>query len=311
MNKHSTIPFAVVSSSGEVRSALHVEKVDGPFVCLECNETLILKKGKIKVCHFAHRSNSACAGESIYHLLAKRIISTHLSQLMFMEVCKSCRAIMRHVDEMEHTFTRHHQAIEEFTLGSYKIDVAVLQADKVIAAIEVFHTHAVDQPKFNHLTNTGVPVIEVIATEVITAYTEGTFLLTYHVHKYCANCTNHQREVQIEKKRKEFTKEHKKCHKCEKWRPNVDIKTCAHPSEAFEYWQAYVCRFCINICCCCNTWDTNVTSTKITNFLCSKCIQAVNTTTQEEKEDNSPKITNYFKRRKVEARNDAEVIIVM
>ena len=44
------------------------------FHCLECGQPLIAKIGKIKVPHFAHRTDTACNGESYLHKLAKRRI---------------------------------------------------------------------------------------------------------------------------------------------------------------------------------------------------------------------------------------------
>ena len=44
------------------------------FRCLECEQELIAKIGKIKVPHFAHGAGTACDGESYLHKLAKRRI---------------------------------------------------------------------------------------------------------------------------------------------------------------------------------------------------------------------------------------------
>ncbi|CAN0577173.1 unnamed protein product, partial [Ectocarpus sp. 12 AP-2014] len=38
-------------------------KAEAPFTCLECSQNLVLKQGKIKVSHFAHRHRSpGCSG---------------------------------------------------------------------------------------------------------------------------------------------------------------------------------------------------------------------------------------------------------
>ena len=41
------------------------------FYCLECGNEMIAKIGKIKIPHFAHKSETACNGESYLHKLAK------------------------------------------------------------------------------------------------------------------------------------------------------------------------------------------------------------------------------------------------
>lgn len=49
--------------------------ISGKYVCPSCLEELILKKGKVKIAHFAHRRDSNCAsygeGETLEHLQGK------------------------------------------------------------------------------------------------------------------------------------------------------------------------------------------------------------------------------------------------
>ncbi|MBA2391468.1 MAG: hypothetical protein H0V70_01835 [Ktedonobacteraceae bacterium] len=47
-------------SNGELVNAKDVCKDDGPFLCLECNTHLHLKKGTIKAHHFAHLIDAGC-----------------------------------------------------------------------------------------------------------------------------------------------------------------------------------------------------------------------------------------------------------
>jgi len=57
--------------------ARDAEKSDGPYRCRGCNEVLTLKKGNIKVHHFAHKPPVTCswgAGETAQHLQAKMAI---------------------------------------------------------------------------------------------------------------------------------------------------------------------------------------------------------------------------------------------
>jgi competence protein CoiA len=46
---------------------------DDKFFCPSCNEPLVLKKGEIKIHHFAHKADSTClyAGETLEHLSTK------------------------------------------------------------------------------------------------------------------------------------------------------------------------------------------------------------------------------------------------
>jgi competence protein CoiA len=61
-------------SDGQTVAAYFESKRNGPFVCLECNEQVVLKTGKLKVNHFAHANPLACRfaeGESEAHRRCK------------------------------------------------------------------------------------------------------------------------------------------------------------------------------------------------------------------------------------------------
>ena len=61
-------------SDGQTVAAYFESKANGPFVCLECNEEVILKTGGAKVNHFAHANPIACkfaVGETEAHRRCK------------------------------------------------------------------------------------------------------------------------------------------------------------------------------------------------------------------------------------------------
>lgn len=73
------LPDMLVASSktNEENLAWLTEKKDGPFFCPECEAEVILKKGKVKAHHFAHKPLVNCiygVGESQRHLTVKRQI---------------------------------------------------------------------------------------------------------------------------------------------------------------------------------------------------------------------------------------------
>jgi competence protein CoiA len=39
-------------------------KSDGPFICPDCGEEVLLRKSLVRICHFAHRNSSACSHSS-------------------------------------------------------------------------------------------------------------------------------------------------------------------------------------------------------------------------------------------------------
>jgi len=65
---------ALRKSDGKTVHAYFESKANGPFVCLECNDKLILKTGKLKINHFAHADPLRCQfgqGESEEHRRCK------------------------------------------------------------------------------------------------------------------------------------------------------------------------------------------------------------------------------------------------
>lgn len=249
----SHVPIALSTENKQPRLASEVSKSDGPFECIGCNEPLILKKGLIKKPHFSHHSKSECkGGESVYHALAKRLVKLHLSSFVFMEVCMSCRCTMYNTNEMEYTFNDEHQAVEEHPVGVYRLDVGVLnEQHRVVAAIEIFHTHRVDDAKHSALQQLSIPVIEVVAEQVLHAYQNNAWLLTFDKKRRCHKCSDALIEKQNEMKRKEFVKHNRKCIHCSRWKP---ADQCIHTTitpQLFEYAYAYVCHNCTVPCAVC------------------------------------------------------------
>lgn len=71
------------TSDGQTVASYLESKVNGPFVCLECQEVVILKTGRRKVHHFAHVNPRACRlgeGESELHRKCKMEIYEALKQ---------------------------------------------------------------------------------------------------------------------------------------------------------------------------------------------------------------------------------------
>jgi competence protein CoiA len=72
----------LVASHEERRVEAWIAPREGAFRCPECAEPVVLKRGRIRIAHFAHRSRAACrwaAGETLAHLAAKRAIAEALA----------------------------------------------------------------------------------------------------------------------------------------------------------------------------------------------------------------------------------------
>jgi competence protein CoiA len=72
---------AVLQSDNETVTAFSVSKDKAPFLCPECKEIVILRKGRKRIHHFAHKPPVTCqygAGETEAHRLCKVAIYENL-----------------------------------------------------------------------------------------------------------------------------------------------------------------------------------------------------------------------------------------
>lgn len=72
---------AVLQSDNETLTAFSASKDQAPFLCPECKAIVILRKGRKRIHHFAHRPPVTCqygAGETEAHRLCKVSIYNHL-----------------------------------------------------------------------------------------------------------------------------------------------------------------------------------------------------------------------------------------
>jgi len=79
------------SSDGQKVVARDSQKQDGPFFCPKCQNETLLRKGRVKVHHFAHKPPVACQygqGESEFHRVCKQTIFDCLNQNKSVIACE-------------------------------------------------------------------------------------------------------------------------------------------------------------------------------------------------------------------------------
>lgn len=126
-----------------------------PFACVDCGTTVSLRRaherdGHPVRAHFAHRPHVGCAfseGEGERHLRAKQRIADLIAQRAEIAILRHCPKC--DYEQPQRLPERVHRASLEHVLVSHRrADVALLDdAGEVLAAIEVFETHAVDDQK--------------------------------------------------------------------------------------------------------------------------------------------------------------------
>lgn len=132
-------------------------------LCPCCGEAIVWKAGDVKVPHVAHRADSACAAtnpETAAHLNAKAKLAALFERQSLVLIAGACSR--RHAVATPWAVPAWNRALPEYRLGTRRPDVALLDKSMTgVAAVEVLHTHAVDEAKAADLAAAGLPWIEV------------------------------------------------------------------------------------------------------------------------------------------------------
>jgi hypothetical protein len=141
----------------------HLPAKDRPnAICPVCREPVRMKLGDILVHHCAHMPGSKCVasvGETAVHLNTKLHLHRELKKgdkLIIYRKCVTC--------SNSHTvvWVRNYDDVHvECTVGSRRPDIALLSDHKVIGAVEVYVSHAVDPEKAEYFKANNINWIEV------------------------------------------------------------------------------------------------------------------------------------------------------
>ena len=137
-------------------------------VCLCCDEVVTPKAGTEVTPHFAHRAGSACAltnPETAAHFNAKMHMAAMLSACSVVRVLGRCPRGHSHALEWDLPVGRSVEV--ERAVGSRRPDVLVTVGGAPCLAVEVLHTHAVDDEKAADLDATVVDWFEVRAVDAL------------------------------------------------------------------------------------------------------------------------------------------------
>lgn len=120
------------------------------YNCIECNQKLILRKGNIRVHHFAHcKSDNPCnyytkPTESQIHKDAKMLLKQLLESkrpISFIRTCRRCRSKEEYeIPEMDNGSNIHIEYRFEYN-GLKIADVAYTDMNDIVCLFEIYHTH--------------------------------------------------------------------------------------------------------------------------------------------------------------------------
>jgi len=183
-----------------------------PMQCPFCDECCIWVAGLVVTPHIRHQNESECSAEgwreSNEHLNGKQRILKVLRQQHRIDLLMGC--------------ARHTEAFDQWVVPSWVIaddevrhssgrvpDVALINDQgEIVAAIEVYHSHRVDDAKAASYAQSGIPWIEVTA-EIANAWSgEPLACVARHQKAICSACESAARERRIaEKTRQEQERE--------------------------------------------------------------------------------------------------------
>lgn len=167
----ATMEWAIGPDGQKINAATFVgiaPRLRPRVTCLCCEEVVTPKAGTEVTPHFAHRAGSACAltnPETAAHFNAKMHVAAMLSACSVVRVLGRCPDGHSHL--MEWDLPDGHSAEVERSVGSRRPDVLVTVDGAPWLAVEVLHTHAVDDEKAADLNASVGAWFEVRATDAL------------------------------------------------------------------------------------------------------------------------------------------------
>ncbi len=184
--------------------------------CPICGRNVILKLGPERAHHAAHYEGAICAAtqpETAIHLNSKYYLQKILGltdQVKIWQGCDGWAVGTYHTfcyEENRHEvlYIQNWDRVEvEWTFGKYRLDVALLNGEYVVGAIEVLVTHPSEREKIEYLNQQGIAWVEIRVTPDFytapTAWTVDTPLETENYNRSlveawrCEHCTSAMEE---------------------------------------------------------------------------------------------------------------------
>ena len=152
----------------------------GTFSCIDSVHAVYPQRGDKRVWHFSHYSskqNQACphsnGGETMEHYNSKHWIAKNIAQIRFrVASCPKC-CKSRHLERWDGSYCVCAEVERRIPGTSRVADVLLVEKSvatgytKVFSAVEVFHTHEVDEEKMAECKRVGVRVFEVASEHVM------------------------------------------------------------------------------------------------------------------------------------------------
>lgn len=125
----------------------------GDYICPDCKEPLIIRKGNKKVWHFSHKKYTYCSSETSLHIATKNIIKE--SNFIYLPK-RQCL-----LNNIEGQTVKIAKVETEVALGNVRPDIVITLDTGEQIGIEIAVTHKVENDKLEKLKNLGLSTIEI------------------------------------------------------------------------------------------------------------------------------------------------------
>ena len=151
----------------------------GDYICPDCKEPLIIRKGDKRVWHFAHKKYTYCSSETSLHIAAKKI----LQDSNFIYLPKRQNVLNNMLGET----VKIDKVDIEPKIENVRPDILITLENRQQIAIEIAVTHKVESEKLEKLQKLGLSTIEIDLSNIdqdITLEELRIFILSDNEHKY-------------------------------------------------------------------------------------------------------------------------------
>jgi len=131
------------------------------YRCPGCRMPLLLRKGTINRAHFAHRADTNCTGESVLHKAAKYAVKNAIEGDRMVRLERKCGGCSN--TKLVKIPTMGCK-LEHRTDQGLVVDLAMMNGEKMVGAVEILVTHAVDEDKAARLD---VSWVELVGKEAV------------------------------------------------------------------------------------------------------------------------------------------------
>lgn len=152
-----------MTPNGQLIRAADADKED-IHLCLICNQELVLRRGKHKRPHFAHKVlTQDCTPETALHYSFKTLLAQKIQHHIDTNILLEIRWLCDHCNKY-HVGNLLKKAVRvelEYDLGVCKPDIALLdQVNRVIAVIEIVVTHKPEEKVLDYYQQNSITLVQ-------------------------------------------------------------------------------------------------------------------------------------------------------